>query len=133
MDTSDILSILKQKKKLLIKMLELTKQFKVLLNADRIDDFENGIKNRQAIIEKISGLVSIERKLDAKGGGEINDLKKQIQDIIQEILKADKENAQLASNKIKWYKQQIKSINDNKKSANYSKNQEDAFYVDAKK
>ncbi len=137
MDTEqgNLLSILEQKKEWLTKMLDITRQFKALLEADRIDEFENGIKSRETIIAKIDGLINIERKFGNKNSADIVILKKQTQEIIQQILEVDKENTELATKKIKWYKEQIKSINESKKgTSSYSKSmQENAFYVDAKK
>lgn len=137
MDTQqdNLLSILEQKKEWLIKMLDITRQFKDMLEADRIDEFENGLKSREVMIAKIDGLTGIERKIGTNGSADTAVLKKQTQEIIREILEVDKENTDLATKKIKWYKEQIKKINDSKKGAgNYSKNQQsDAYYVDAKK
>ncbi|MFA5675709.1 MAG: hypothetical protein WDA65_04220 [Christensenellales bacterium] len=134
-EQGDLLSILEQKKEWLTKMLDITRQFKVMLEADRIDEFEDGLKNREIMIAKIDGLTNIERKISTKSGADTVIIKKQTQEIIKEILKVDKENTELATKKIKWYKEQIKSINDRKKGmGSYSQDQRgDAFYVDAKK
>lgn len=131
----DLLSVLEQKKEWLLKMLNITRQFKVMLEADHIDEFENGLKSREKMIAKIDGLTSIEREFGTDSSVDIVVIKKQTQEIIREILQADKENTELATKKIKWYKEQIKKINDRKKgSSSYSNNvQGNAFYVDAKK
>ena len=136
MDTHDLSSLLRQKKELLEKMLELTQQFTLLLEQDRVDDFAEGLKNRETIIQKVDSLAKMEKRFRLPDETDPDGLIKQTQNIIREILKLDAKNAALAAEKINGYKQQIKSLNEKKKGiGNYAKTgqDDDAFYVDAKK
>ncbi len=136
MDTQDQKALLLLKKEWLEKMLSLTQQFSRLLEADRIEEFAQGLKSREVIIAKIDELAKKERKQKSRRDEETDALFSQTQDLIRAIMKLDAMNADLAEKKINLYKQQIKSLNEGKKGiGNYAKSgkSDDAFYVDAKK
>lgn len=138
MDTeqNSLAAVLIQKKEWLSQMLSLTKQFYALLEADQIDEFASALKSREALIGKIDALTKQERQLDAFGNADTNKLKQQTQDMIRDILSLDKKNADLASEKLMRYREQIKNVSQSKKGIdNYAKTgqSEDAYFVDAKK
>lgn len=139
MDTqghNDLGALLQQKKEWLERMLDITRRFGALLLADKIDEFADGLKSREAIIARIDAITRMERQLEPGDGADTEKLKKQTQELIRDILRIDADNAALAKEKVKRYREQIKSINDSKKGlGNYAKapGNDDAFYVDAKK
>lgn len=138
MDTeqNSLAAVLQQKKEWLSQMLNITKQFYSLLEADRIDDFASGLKNREALIAKIDALTEKEKQLKSQESTNTEVLKQQTQGLIRDILSLDKKNTDLAAEKLSQYREQIKKVGQTKKGINqYSETnkKEDAFFIDAKK
>ena len=135
-ERENLLGILAQKKELLTKMRDVTKQFGTLLEHDEVDAFANGLSEREDIIKKIDVFTKMERQMPRFEDNQVEGLKNQSRDIIREILKIDEQNAQLAQKKIQQYRVQIKNLNQQKKGIGqytkaYKKNE--AFYFDEKK
>ena len=134
-ECDNLLAVLQQKKQWLDKMLAVTQQLKGYIEADRIDEFASGLKNREQIISKIDAFARMERQFADQSNAASDEIKAQTQAVIRQILKLDAQNAKLAGEKIALYKQQIKSINESKKGVdNYVKPYptDDAFFIDTK-
>lgn len=134
-ECDNLLAVLQQKKQWLDKMLAVTQQLMGYIEADRIDEFAAGLKNREQIISKIDAFARMERQFADQSNAETDAIKTQTQAVIHQILQLDAQNAKLAGEKIALYKQQIKSINESKKGVdNYARPypSDDAFYIDTK-
>ncbi len=135
-DRENLLGLLEQKKELLTKMRDITKEFAELLEADDVDAFVDGLQQREDIIKKIDAFTKIERQMSEIEDEQVKLLKQQSRDIIQEILKIDEQNTALAQNKIDQYRVQIRSLNQQKKGiGQYQKanKMNEAFYFDEQK
>lgn len=134
LERQNLLGILKQKKEWLEKMLKVTIEFEKQLLSDDIDAFVEGLQSREDMIGRIDAFVRMEREMPCKNDPEIESLKQRTRTIIREILKIDQKNAALAAKKIEDYKEQIKNINQQKKSAGYAKayGNSNAVYFDKK-
>jgi hypothetical protein len=135
-DRENLLGLLGQKKELLTKMRDVTKQFGTLLENDDVDTFADGLQQREDIISKIDAFTRMERQMPKIEDEQVESLKQQSRDIIHEILKIDEQNKVLAQKKIEQYRVQVRSLNQQRKgigqySKAYQKNE--AFYFDEKK
>lgn len=135
-EKAELTRILVQKKDLLGKMLQMTADIKAELQQDRIEAFADAIDVRQKIIAQIDALTKAEQKFGTGDDIEVMSLKKEIRDIVAQTLKQDEENTELAQQKLQMYREQIRHLNQTKKSVGgYTRpmDKEDAFFVDANK
>ncbi len=135
-ERENLLGLLGHKKELLSQMRDLTMQFGVLLENDKVEMFSEGLQKREEIISKIDAFTRMERQMPKNEDEQVTSLRQQSQDIIREILKTDEQNAQAAQKKIEQYRAQIRSLNEQKKGiGQYSKvyKKNEAFYFDEKK
>ncbi len=139
MNTKDrdiLLSILEKKNEWLTKMRDVTKTFTALLDKDDVDAFADGLRQREEIIKTIDALTKIEKQIKGIDTEQAELLKQQSREMMREILTLDEQNTALAQEKIGQYKEQIRSLNQQKKGIGqyariYKKNE--AYYFDQKK
>lgn len=120
------------KKKLLLQLLELDKSIRCLISEENIDELSVKLEQRKDIIEQLEeldGNPCIDEPTDSNVISEIDS-------IIFEVKKSDKENKLLADNMLDKYRGQIRSLNQSKKKiGSYTQAGEnsDGYFVDAKK
>ena len=135
-EKTELIKILIQKKNLLGKMLMMTDNIKSELQQDSIEAFAEAIDNRQKLIAQIDSLSRLEQAYSVADDIEVMSLKKEIRAIVAQTLKQDEENTALAQQKLQMYRDQIRNLNQSKKSVGgYTRpmNKEDAYFVDANK
>ncbi len=135
-EKTELARILIQKKDLLGKMLLMTDNIRSELQQDRIEAFAEVINVRQKLIAEIDKLTRAEQAFGPGEDLEVSSLKKEIRAIVAQTLKQDEENTALAKQKLQMYRDQIRQLNQTKKSVEgYTRpmNNEDAYFVDANK
>jgi predicted transcriptional regulator len=135
-EKAELIKVLNQKKGLLDKMMQMTAKIRTELEQDRIEAFAEAIHVRQKIITQIDSLTKAEQAFSVGDDIEVMTLKKEIRDIVASTLKQDEENTSLAQQKLQKYRDQIRHLNQTKKSVGgYTQpmNKEEAFFVDANK
>jgi hypothetical protein len=135
-EKAELMRILGQKKDMLASMLGLTQRIKAELQQDRIDAFAEAIKARQELIARIDTLTRAEHGISAGDDIEVMTEKKGIRDIVARTLMLDEENTALAQEKLQTYRDQIRHLNQTRKSVGgYTRpmNQDNAYFVDANK
>ena len=135
-EKAELVRILGQKKDLLGKMMQMTANIRTELQQDRIEAFAEAINVRQKLIAQIDILTKAEQAFSLGDDIEVMTLKKEIRDIVAQTLKQDEENTVLAQQKLQKYRDQIRHLNQTKKSVGgYTRpmDKEDAFFVDANK
>ena len=135
-EKAELIRILSQKKYLLEEMMQMTAKIKTELQQDKIEAFAESVNIRQKLITQIDMLTKAEQAAGIEDDIEVMALKKEIRGIVATTLKQDQENTELAQQKLQKYRDQIRHLNQTKKSVGgYSRpiNQEDAFFVDANK
>ena len=133
---AELVRILIQKKDLLGKMLMMTDNIRTELQRDRIEAFAEAIGVRQKLIAQIDTLTKAEQAFGPGDDIEVMSIKKEIRAIVAQTLKQDEENTALAQQKLQMYKDQIRHLNQTKKSVGgytRSMNNEDSYFVDANK
>ena len=135
-EKTELIGILNQKKDLLGKMLLMTDNIKSELQQDRIEAFAEAINGRQKLIAQIDTLTKEEQAFGSGDDIEVMSLKKEIRAIVAQTLKQDEENTILAQQKLQVYRDQIRNLNQTKRSVGgYTRaiSSEDAYFVDANK
>ncbi len=135
-EKAELTRVLVQKKELLKKMLLLTTDIRADLEQDRIEAFADAIGLRQQIIVQVDSLTKEEQAFSAEEDIEIMMLKKEIRGIVAQTLQQDEENTALAQQKLEKYRDQIKKLNQSKKSVGgYTRpvGNEAAYFVDSNK
>lgn len=118
------------KKELLLQLIELDKSIRCLISDENIDELGVKLEKRQDIIERLEELKN------SNEPEQIDSNVSEIDAIISEVKKSDKENILLVDNMRKKYRSQIKNLNQSKKklgSYTQAGNNSDGYFVDAKK
>lgn len=124
--------MLSTKKKLLLQLLELDKAIRCLISEENIDELSVKLEQRQDLIQRLEELSKnsgVAEPIDSNVISEIDA-------IVSEVKKSDKENKLLAHNMLDKYRGQIRNLNQSKKKlGSYTQVGEnsDGYFVDAKK
>lgn len=135
MKESNITGMLTEKKKLLIQLQDMDKAIKSLLLEDNIDALNEKLEYRRKKIIELEELGKEYSKDDLLQCNN-QDLIKEIELILSDIQKTDKENRDLAKDTLDRYRGQIRSLNESKKrmgSYTQAEIYSDGYFVDAKK
>ncbi len=133
------IEVLKQKRGLLLSMFGIMQSNNELLQSDRIDEFKDQEKKVQQIIKEINLLNLALSKMRQQqkenfAAQNVVGMKNDIKNIIKKIISMNKKNNDIAEEKVRLYKNQIKNLNHAKKGKAYTKSKaNNAIFVDAKK